>query len=224
MKKLLFSLVAFLTVAALNAQMIRGNTITERTKFGVKAGLSAPYWQEEQYGVGYFTYDIKAGFVVGVEAEIPIKSGWYLQPEANYAQMGAQIHGEFNDDATNQKRTGLIKYKNDYVQVPVLIKYRPLYSGFGVYFGPQAGFLTQAKENPVNFNPITTTDEYTKMDFSGVFGVEYYFPNMDDSKPRFGISGRYVHGFTNIYPDNSDLANDYRLSNKGFQLTLGVRF
>lgn len=211
-------------VVIVNAQIRHGNTITERTKYGVKAGLSMPYWVEEQYGVGFGTYDSKAGVVAGVEAEIPVRNGWYVQPEVNYANMGSQLYGSYTNSSTGATETGTIRYKNDYLQVPVLVKYRPLYSGFGVYFGPQAGMLLQAKENPIGYDPITTTSEYSKFDFSGVLGVEYYIPNRDDNKPTFGISGRYVHGFTNIYPQNSQKAADYSLKNRGFQLTLGVRF
>ena len=234
MKKIIFSLLAVLTVAAVDAQVRNGNMITERTKFGVKGGLSTSSQTLEQYGIGITTDDTKPGIVAGVEAEIPVKNGWYIQPEINYANMGAKSFQQFNDSKTGASRTGLIKYANNYVQVPVLVKFRPLYSGFGVYFGPQLGVLAQSREiPPAEYSPVTTTDDYTRAEFAGVAGVEYYFPSSDDRAPRFGLSARYIHGFSNLFKDNPGVrpdgtsalsASQGRLTNSGFQLTLGVRF
>lgn len=215
---------AVLTVAAVDAQVRRGNTITERTKFGVKAGLSASSQTLEEYGAGIATYDTKAGVVAGVEAEVPIKNGWYLQPEVNYANMGTRSYEKFNNSQTGQDEWGTIKYANNYVQVPVLVKFRPLYSGFGIYAGPQLGINVQAKENPIGYEPVVTTNEYAKAEIAGVFGMEYYIPNSDDRAPRFGFSARYLHGFSNIYPQNSAKASSASLRNSGFQITAGVRF
>lgn len=224
MKKIIFSLMAVLTVAAVDAQIRRGNMITERTKFGVKAGLSASNQTLEEYGSGIATYDTKAGIVAGVEAEIPVKNGWYIQPELNYANMGTKSYGRFVDDQTGEEKWGNIKYANNYVQVPVLVKFRPIYSGFGIYAGPQLGINVQARENPIGYDPVPTTDEYAKAEIAGVFGMEYYFPNADDRAPRFGLSARYLHGFSNIYPQNSEKAASASLRNSGFQITAGIRF
>lgn len=224
MKKIIFSLLAVLTVAAVDAQVRRGNMITERTKFGVKAGLSVSNQTIEEYGLGIASYDNKPGVVAGVEAEIPVKNGWYIQPEINYANMGTKSYERINNDQTGNDEMAVVKYSNNYIHAPVLVKFRPLYSGFGLYFGPQLGILAQAKETPVGFEPITTTNEYAKAEFAGVVGMEYYFPTSDDRAPRFGLSARYIHGFSNTYPQDSQAAAARSLRNTGFQLTAGVRF
>jgi len=84
------------------------------------------------------TFDGKARFIGGVHASFPLAGNWYLQPEVNFQQAG----GKYKTDAF---AIGDILYRDaelnmNYMNVPVLLKYRFYSIDLDVFAGPQAGF------------------------------------------------------------------------------------
>lgn len=227
MKKLFLLAVASVGLLSLQAQRFKGNTVTERTKIGIHGGMSVAYMT---YGSGYDYYgysnssDALVGGTYGIDIEMPLKNGWYLQPEVNYTNMGRK------DWDTYQDNSGTYKLKDalNYLQVPVLIKYKPMLQGFGIYFGPQYSYLLSAREHyydggsSENIKPGSN-----KSEFGLVFGFEYYFPSANDG-PSFGLGLRGVAGLTsNINKDyyyNQGATYVPSMRNNGIYLTAGVRF
>lgn len=113
--------------------------------------------------------------------------------------------------------------------IPVLFKYKVTNTGLGIYIGPQYSYLLSAKgsgsissaddtEDMETSGTGSNTDSFNRSEFSGIFGLEYYFPC------NFGISARYQAGFTNVAKkDPSDDSNS-SVKNHGFTFTVGYRF
>lgn len=229
MKKLIvgFSMIFGLGLSS-QAQVFRGNTVTERTKFGIQGGLSIPFQTVGGTYDGYasHTSDAYAGFTAGLQVEVPLGNGWYLQPEANYTQMGGKdyLDGIVNPDGSTSNDV-YTKIQNNYLQVPVLVKYKPMLQGFGIFFGPQYGYLLSGKEKYLDARGgnTTTTDLLNRSEFALAYGIEYYFPSANDG-PSLGFSLKGVSGISNTV-DKSKY--DYPMSsvrNNAVFLTVGVRF
>lgn len=222
MKRLIFSLCALMLVAAADAQVRRGNMITERTKIGIQGGLSVA---SQTFATldGDWSSNPRYGGLAGVSLEVPIKNGLYFQPELNYVNMGSRYVGEASLENGQKVNNAKLVDNFNYVQLPLMLKYRPLYSGFGIFGGPQVGLLTHMNsEAPGVGNKKDFTNLYKKYDIGGLVGVEYYFPNADDRAPQFGLGLRAQIGFTDVNgPSESSYASR---RNNGIQLTAGVRF
>ncbi|MFT4203694.1 MAG: porin family protein [Chitinophagaceae bacterium] len=219
MKKFILPLSMMLALGlGVHAQVFRGNTVTERTKFGIQAGMSIPY---ESYGNSDYygsSSDAFVGFTGGINVEIPIRNGWYIQPEANFSMMGGKDWGS-DDDGSYRFKDAL-----NYLHVPLLIKYKPMLQGFGVYFGPQYGYLLSARQH--YYDGVASADikeTAVKNEFSLVFGIEYYFPSANDG-PSFGIGLRGMAALTsNLDQDKYSYAVPSIRNNAAF-LTVGMRF
>jgi hypothetical protein len=217
----IFAALLLMTTAGYSQIIRNDGMIVERPKFGIQGGLVVSNQTVSQQG-SFDATDSKTSFTAGINLEIPLRYGLYLQPEINYSQMGGKGYVDFpTTDGTTASAYGTFNYS--YIQVPILIKYRPLFSGFGVFLGPQYGYLLDAKG--VNFNDggpnVDFKPETYRSELSALFGLEYYFPSPNDG-PQFGLSARYQAGITNI----SNTPGSYQsIHNNGLLfLTIGVRF
>lgn len=240
-------LLAALTLLATKsqAQKFVGYQVIERPKFGVHVGGN---WaaQTTGYYSDYGSYDswgnyyesssadytkTKFGLTAGLEVELPLGKGMYLQPEANYTQMGGKGNLNYQDDKGNtQSYPG--KYNYNYIQLPILFKYKPKITGFGILIGPQYSYLISTN-NTIKGIPgkdESSKDWSTKNEFGIVAGCEYYIPTQNN-KPQIGFSLRYVAGITNVmnrdkyftlYPNDDHSIGSIR--NAGIMLTTGIRF
>jgi hypothetical protein len=211
----LFAAMLLITTASYS-QVLKNGMIVERPKFGIQAGLvvSDQAVSDEGYYIGS---DTKSNFTAGIHLELPMRYGLYLQPEINYSQMGSKGSIDLGDPTFTY---GTFNYS--YIQVPFLIKYKPLFSGLGVFGGPQYAYLTGAKG--VKFDDggpdVDFKNETYKSEVSLLLGMEYYFPSPNDG-PQFGLSFRFQYGLTNI----SNIPESYQtIHNNGFFLTAGIRF
>ncbi|WP_447640220.1 MULTISPECIES: porin family protein [Chitinophagaceae] len=201
------------------AQVFRGNTVTERTKFGIQAGMSVPFMSYGNSDYYSSNSDAFVGFTGGINVEIPLRNGWYLQPEANYSMMGGK-----DWDTDNSGNSFRYKDALNYLQVPVLIKYKPMLQGFGIYFGPQYGYLLSANEHYYDGTPSANIKgTAVKNEFSLVAGIEYYFPSYNDG-PSFGIGLRGMAGLTSNLNQDMYSTPIPSIRNNAIFLTAGVRF
>lgn len=230
MKKLLIGLFTIATATTAFGQIRRGNSVVIQPQFGVFGGLSvADQWVGDDYD-GYSTKS-KAGGIVGLQLALPISYGWYVQPEVSYSNMGAREWGSFTGN-DGSSFTGNVNYNFNYLNVPVLFKYQEPFTGLGIMFGPQYGYLLSANSKPASgdFVKGSIIDGYHRSDLSAVLGLEYYFPNNGQPGPKFGFSMRYQFGILNVnnnaYDDDNGNISNYQPSvrNNGFFLTAGVRF
>lgn len=223
MKKLFVVLFSLATTVGFS-QIRNGNTIIERTRVGVYGGLSVANQVtiDPVYGDGY-SDNAKAGFIGGLSVSVPISYGWFVQPELNYTGMGTNYY----DETVN----GNVNLNLNYINLPVLFRYSQPFTGFGVLFGPQYGYLVSANTIPSgsakkDYEKGDVLSEYKRSDLSGVVGLEYYFPNDGSGATQFGLSARYQFGLLNV--NNGGVTYDdgswAKLHNNAFFITAGVRF
>lgn len=199
MKNILFVLIGMCSAVMVYSQPVSKPGIG----FGIKAGANFAKLKIESGNTESKTAS-QTGLNAGVFAEIPASANFTVQPELTYSSMGYEIEGTYN-----------VKGKYTYLSLPVLAKYTFTGSGFGIYAGPQLGYLLSANRE---FNGTTTDvkDQLKSTDFSAVFGSEFTVPNTG-----FVISGRYQLGLKNILKDPPA---GYSTKNNTATVTLGYRF
>jgi len=191
-----------------------------RTTFGVRAGVNFQTINGKNSSGDKLENKVRTGFHAGVNAEVPLGTGFYVQPGVLYSQKGA----EFDNDAELQL---------SYIEVPVNLLYKPVL-GTGrmlLGFGPYVGFGIDGKykaangaegevefENEIPANPSAAA--YVKrMDAGANLLAGYEFAN----NLSFQINAQL--GLVNIRPDVPNVSNDKsRWANTGFGLSVGYRF
>lgn len=156
-----------------------------------------------------------AGFTGGIYASIPIAKQLYIQPELNYQMQGTKYTSIFNGRPSEET-----KFRTNYINLPVLLKYNFSQTNFSAYVGPQLGYLTASKfivdDKRADEKGITR-----KTSFAGVYGVEYYFPI--NKVNTITINARYTTGFSNVLKSDYT-SDDFNGKHKGFTFTVGLRF
>jgi hypothetical protein len=157
-----------------------------QVRFGVKAG----YNSSTLIYSGTLSLDgekPKSGFNTGLYASIPFSKSFSLEPECIYSQQGTS----FQNDTAH----GTLNY--DYINIPVLIRYR---LAMGLFFetGLQVGILLSANEKS-NGNSTDIMYKTYSPDYSWPMGLGYEMPNK-----HFGIDLRYNLGLINILRSGSD--------------------
>src|ERR1044072_7239482 len=124
-KVLLFALAATALSLTSKAQ--------DKTTFGVRAGVN---FQNLTVNLGDdddLETKLKPGFNIGVNAEIPVATDFYLQPGLLFTTKGAKLKDED------------VKFNISYVEVPINFLYKPtlgdgkMLLGFGPYIGIGVG-------------------------------------------------------------------------------------
>jgi hypothetical protein len=184
-------------------------------EFGIKAGASLADLNDPDDAFGDAESSTRNGFVAGAFVAFPLGDNFSLQPEALFAQKGAQFEFEDLDS----------KLKLDYVEVPLLLKLRSGDDGFRPYVlaGPYVGFRMKAEaEVDAGEDGTSTTDledETKSTDYGAVAGVGLEIPA---GSGAFLIEARYTRGLTNIASDDVD--NDDEVKNSVWSLLVGFRF
>lgn len=135
------------------------------------------------------TQKSKSAFNPGVFSSIPLFNAFYLQPEISYSQQGSQ------------SKDSLAKTNFNYINVPVLFKYKHA-SGVFLETGPQIGFLLSSNYKSETFSEDLSSVSKS-LDFSWAFGAEY-----EISTINLGLDIRYNYGMTNTTIYSPDLAKN----------------
>ena len=154
-------------------------------------------------------YRDKTGFIGGVDLEIPILSDFFLQPELSYSEMGATYKVV--------KGVPHLAYKENYLILPVLVKYHIKGTRISGYIGPQYGYLLHSSSETKDGMWLTISNYSSKSDFSGILGGEYYLRN------GIGLSVRYQMGLIDV-AKKEYVGSDGCVRNHGFSFLLGYRF
>jgi opacity protein-like surface antigen len=172
-------------------------------KLGVKGGLNIADIGGSDAG----TTETKTGFVAGGFAEFMIGNMFAIQPEVLYSQKGTKesISG------------GELKFKLDYIEVPVLLKINIPIEGSkvhpNVYVGPSVGFKSSCKVSGSSGGVSADvdcdaggTDPIKSTDFGLAFGGGVSF---DVGGAEIGVDVRYTLGLSTIddEADPDDLKN-----------------
>jgi hypothetical protein len=178
-----------------------------RTRVGVLAGVNFANLS----GSDANGSSSRTGIVGGLSFDFHVAPHWGVEIDGLYSQQGAKIDFGESDKATLHL---------DYVQVPVLLRYRfPTHTTVHPFLavGPQVGFRikcdaslgsdSESCENTVGQNAKST-------DFSGTAaaGLGFGF-----GKQEFSLQARYNMGFTKIF-------DDANVKNKVFSVLAGLSF
>lgn len=164
MKKIIFPVLLFMSLS----------TFAQKFEFGLKAGANI-----SNFTGGTFTdVDKKAlvGFHGGAYVAFLLGNNFMIQPEALFSTQGAKFKDVDGDT----------KYKVNYLNVPVMLKFRST-GGFFVEAGPQVGFRLNESI------PDQTVGNFAKsLDLSVAGGIGYQSPI------GLGIGARYIAGLSKV--------------------------
>lgn len=216
MKKILFfTLVSFCTLSGFSQSMtIDGDKPT----IGIRGGISFQTINGKANS-NNLENDLLTGFHGGLNIEIPLGSGLYVQPGALYTIKGAKLE---NSET---------KVKLGYIDIPVNFIYKPVLGkgnmilGFGPYIGFGIGGKLRKDNNDddIEFSnkkvDALTYTQFRKTDAGANFLAGYEFPN------KISLQLNAQLGLTNINPELINTStNKDRWRNTGWGLSLGYRF
>lgn len=189
-----------------------------KTTFGIRAGVNFQNINGKDAAENNLENDLTTGFHAGLNAEVPLGTGFYLQPGVLYSIKGA----EFNNNA---------KVKLSYIEVPINFVYKPILGSGNMIlgFGPYAGFGIGGKiksggsETDIDFgssyNAANPATYFKSFDAGGNLLAGYEFAN----KVSFQLNAQL--GLVNINKENEGITADKtRWRNTGFGASLGYRF
>ncbi len=189
----------FLTVLAM-ALMITGASYAQGFHLGVKGGANLAKIDNQSFKDGF-----KFGYNFGGFAEINFSKKWGIQPEVlwsqnNYktaANIGEVVPGGMSD----------VNVKLDYLQVPLLLSYRPS-KLITFQAGPQFGILINQNKTFLQ----NGQEAFKKGDFALLGGAQL---NLGPIK----AGARYVVGLNDV----ADITTESQWKSKGWQLYVGLR-
>ena len=193
------------------------SSLTFAQQFGIKGGMNVSSLSEDS---NLSDQGSKIGFNAGVFMNAPLAENFSIQPEVLYNDLGSKV----TRSTTVNGNTYSADYARNlgYISVPVMFQYNAT-PAFYLEAGPQFGFLVSANDkyksstngNTNNSNIVALDkDAFNTFDFGLGLGAGYYFT------PQFGLTARYVAGFTDIYKDN----NGDAVKNNVFQVGLAYKF
>jgi Outer membrane protein beta-barrel domain len=169
---------------------------------GIKGGVNITKVQGKA-----FRDEFRYGYHLGGFAEIGLGGKLSIQPEVLFNQYQTRADSSFSD--VYQNSVHISNYQNvklNYLSIPLLLNYK-LGSLLSLQLGPQYGILMDQSKNLVQ----NGKEAFKNGDFSMVGGAQIHI-----SKIR--LQGRYFVGLNNI----SDIGDQNKWTNQGFQLSLGL--
>ena len=209
----------FLALSAVLALMAGAASAQSKTTFGVRAGVNFTNLNGE-IGGSDLDLKMKAGFHVGVNAEIPLADEFFIQPGVLFSTKGAKA-----DEGDG-------KINISYAEVPVNFLYKPevgtgrLLLGVGPYLGIAVGgkFKGDGDDVDIEFtNDVENEDEYLysmkRLDFGGNLLFGYEFSN------KFSVQLNAQLGMANLSPKfQGEKLDDTKMKNTAFGVSVGYRF
>lgn len=209
--KLMFvSIAGFLSIGAM-AQA--------KTSIGLTGGINWNNINGKTASGSELNNQLKTGFNGGVNVEIPVGTGFYLQPGIEYRQKGSELS---NGD----------KLSIGYVEVPVNLVYKPVLGtgsvllGFGPYIGMgihgTMDYTDKTAKDVIFTNIYSATEatdyQFKKIDAGANFMAGYEFRN------KLSASVKAQLGLIDINPESNIEGDHTRYRNTGFGLSMGYRF
>jgi hypothetical protein len=182
--------------------LISDLVFAQKIRFGLDPGfaISRGNYQPDE-GLNKRVY---VGFDGGAFVEIGVCQKFNLQPELNYSMVGVEL----NDG----EKEATIKFR--YIDVALLAKLN-VCKKFGLFAGPQVGFLTSAKrDSSFTDEMIDLKNDFKDEDYGLVLGAEYKFTQ------HLFLSARYYHGLQQV----AESWNDFVLRNRYVSVRVGYIF
>jgi hypothetical protein len=218
-KTIMLAAATFFSVTLFAQEM----TVTaNKTTFGIRAGVNFQNINGKDQGDNKLENDLTTGFHAGINAEIPVGTGSYIQPGVLYTMKGAKNFE--NNNGT------IDKVKLSYIDIPVNFIYKPVLGTGNMVlgFGPYVGFGIGGKvENGSSEIDIEFTDsraqteahKFKRMDAGANFLAGYEFAN----KLSFQLNAQL--GLVDINPEITNASSDKtNWRNTGWGISLGYRF
>lgn len=208
-----------LLLALATTALSLASTAQDKTTFGVRAGVNFTNLNGDD-----LEFDMKTGFHLGVNAEIPVATDFYLQPGLLFSTKGAKEKIAGADDD--------LKFNLSYLEVPVNFIYKPtlgagkLILGFGPYVGIAVGGKIKMGDddadikfkNDLDASEANGNDIYLKrLDFGGNLLAGYEL----SSKLSFQLNAQL--GMSSLYPKVEGEKMDDKMKNTGFGISVGYR-
>ncbi len=153
-----------------------------------------------------FTDEFRYGYHLGGFAEIRLGNKFVLQPELLFNQYSTKLDSSYKN-VYEDVFDGNSNIKLNYISFPILINYKLIGSFLSLQAGPQFGILVDQNKTLLQ----NSGEAFKKGDFSMLAGLQFKVGPMR-------INGRYAVGLNNI----SDLADDDKWKNQGFQVSVGL--
>ena len=215
-KMMLVSMVSLISLGAIAQSK---NPIVPATTFGITGGVNWNNVNGKTATGADLDNKLKTGFNGGINVEIPISNGFYLQPGVEFRRKGSEL--------ANGNRLSLA-----YIDVPVNFVYKPALGTGSVLlgFGPYVGYGIDGRvtapngtERDVKFsNTYSATEaedlQFKKLDAGANFVAGYEFQN------KLSAALKAQLGLININRDTNIPNDETRYRNTGFGLSLGYRF
>jgi hypothetical protein len=201
--------ILIVSVVIVSSLWIARPSAAQGSHYGVKGGVTLADLQVDDDSETTPS-DLRAGLIVGGFATWHLWSRIEVQPEALFTQKGAKF----------DQGGGTLLQKFDYVDVPLLLKYRAAGGTaryFSVYAGPTVGVRVRAKSR-ATFGAASleedASDAVTRTDVAIVGGLEYH-------RGRLLFDGRYSWGLSDVDREQDDTIE---IRNRGISLMAGWRF
>jgi len=194
--------IVFLSVLTL--PVFSQTTEKQKVGLGIKSGFNISRVKLNGKIPGLFESDFRTGFVAGAFVNFPFKKAPFsIQPEFLYSSMGGDLL-----DPNNLKEN----LRFNYFSIPVLIKYQ-FTKKLAAFAGPQLDAIIYGKETNI-YGKFDITKSVEEFDAYVTGGMEWWLWR------DIVFNARYMHGFKKVYT----MAPEISMNNRGFQLTLGLRF
>jgi hypothetical protein len=206
----------FASVAAFSQQL-------GKTTIGIRAGVNFQNLNGKDEDDDRLSNDLKVGFNVGVNAEVPIAQDFYVQPGLLYSTKGAREKDVSGDEDA--------KVNIAYLEVPINLLYKPvlgqghLLMGFGPYIAFGVGGKLKVGDvdtdvefdNDVSLAEVTSGVHFKRMDAGANLLFGYELSNNLSAQINAQL------GLVNIQPEveGNKLGTT---KNTGFGVSLGYRF
>lgn len=204
-KLLSATLVAVLLTGAIHAQ--------NKPTFGVRAGVNFQNLTGKDEEGNNLNNDLKAGFNLGANAEIPVAIDFYLQPGLLFTTKGAK----YDFQGVKAKQT------LSYIEIPVNFLYKPelgegrLLLGFGPYAAFAVGGKIKYGNTDLDLEFGNEVGKTKAFDAGANLLAGYEFSNNFSFQLNAGL------GLVNMYNRPSDDSKT-SVKNTGFGVSFDYRF
>lgn len=192
--------------------LLLANAINAQTTFGIRAGVNFQNLNGKESDGDKVMGKLRTGFNAGVNAEIPVGDGFYLQPGLLYSLKGAK-----------EKAGELPSVSISYLEVPINFIYKPdlgqgrMLLGFGPYVAYALGGKYEIGNSETDIEFGSEPGELKRFDAGANLLAGYEFAN------NFSFQLNAQLGLGNMVNRVSG-DNDSKLNNTGFGVSFGYRF
>ena len=183
------------------AAILLSNAMMAQFHLGIKAGANITKVDGES-----FKDQFRYGYHLGGFAEVRMGNKFVLQPEVLFNQCATRLDSSYKN-VYDGVFGGNSNIKLNYLSIPIVINYKLIGSFLSLQAGPQFGVLIDQSKTVLQ----NGGDAFKKGDFSMLAGLQFKILALR-------INGRYAIGLNNI----SDLPDDRKWKNQGFQVSVGL--